>query len=151
MSSRRNSVPSCYNPPVPTVYAETSYFSECVTIRTGPIDVGRRMTSENWWKKQSPAFGVFISNEVIRELSDPRFPNLVRNPAIAMLNGLVALEIDNMAVCAVHGIDYLLTWNQKHLANPNKRTHLAVVCARFNLSSPQIVTPDLLIMEYEND
>jgi hypothetical protein len=44
-----------------------------------------------------------------------------------------------------------MTWNQKHLANPNKRTHLAVICARLNLPVPQIVTPDLMIVEDSDD
>ena len=56
----------------------------------------------------------------------------------------------HVAVSIMHKMDYLLTWNQKHMANPNKRTHLAVICARLNLSVPQIVTPDLLIVE-DND
>ncbi len=56
-----------------------------------------------------------------------------------------------LAVSVVHGMDYLLTWNQRHLANPNKRTHLAAICARLNLNVPQIVTPDLLIVEADHD
>ncbi len=52
----------------------------------------------------------------------------------------------HVAYCLVHRVDYLLTWNQRHLANPNKRTHLAVICARLNLLMPQIVTPDLMIV-----
>lgn len=57
----------------------------------------------------------------------------------------------HFAASAIHRMDYLLTWNQKHLANPNKRTHLAVICARINLSAPQIVTPDLLIVENDHE
>jgi len=57
----------------------------------------------------------------------------------------------HVAYCLVHNIEYLLTWNQRHLANPNKRTHLAVICARLNLLVPQIVTPDLLIVEKTDD
>ena len=159
-----------------SVYLETSFFSECATIRTGAIDIGRRETSLNWWKTQASAFDLFVSDEVIRELSDTDFPDAVRDPALAMLEGLdvlalgaevtaladllvrervmpgpaVAGDAIHVAVSAIHGMDYLLTWNQKHLANPNKRTHLAVICARLNLPVPQIVTPDLLILE-END
>ena len=155
------------------VYLETSFFSECGTIRQGAIDVGRRATSLKWWQAQAKLFDLFISDEVIRELSDPDFPDTVRTPALAMLAGLNALPLNaevasfadllvrervmpapavqgdaiHFAIAAIHGMDYLLTWNQKHLANPNKRTHLAVICARVNLIAPQIVTPDLLILE----
>jgi predicted nucleic acid-binding protein len=161
---------------VATVYLETSFFSECATIRTGAIDLGRKQTSLNWWETQSNKFELFISAEVLRELSEPEFPAAVRDAAIKMVSGLPALDMNSqviglaevlvkervmpapavagdalhLAVCAIHRIDYLLTWNQKHLANPNKRVHLAVICARLNVPAPQIVTPDLLILEDDN-
>jgi hypothetical protein len=64
-----------------------------------------------------------------------------------------AIEGDalHVAFCIAHGTEYLLTWNQRHLANPNKRTHLAVIGARLNLPVPQIVTPDLMIVENSNE
>ena len=159
------------------MYLETSFFSECVTIRRGPIDLGRRATSLDWWRRHSKAFDLFISDEVIRELSDPNFPDAVRDPALAMLSGLNALPLNSevaslaevfvlervmpspavsgdavhVAVAAVHRIDYLATWNQKHLANPNKRAHLDAICSRYRLPCPQIVTPDLLIVETGNE
>jgi len=159
------------------VYLETSFFSQCVTIRKATVDRGRRETSLNWWRTQSKAFELLVSDEVLRELSDPAFPEAVRRPAISMLHGLKVLGLDaevagvaelfvhekvmpgpavegdalHLAVSLVHRMDYLLTWNQRHLANPNKRTHLAVICARLNLVPPQIVTPDLLIVEADHD
>lgn len=45
-----------------------------------------------------------------------------------MPNPAVEGDALHVAFCVVHGIEYLLTWNQRHLANPNKRTHLAVIC-----------------------
>jgi len=42
----------------------------------------------------------------------------------------------HLAVAIVHRINYLLTWNQRHLANPNKRTHLLVVCSRLGYLAP---------------
>jgi hypothetical protein len=43
--------------------------------------------------------------------------------------------------------EYLLAWNQKHLANPNKRTHLTIIAARAKLRVPELVTPDLMRLE----
>jgi hypothetical protein len=31
------------------VYLETSFFSQCATIRADPIEIGRRATSLKWW------------------------------------------------------------------------------------------------------
>jgi hypothetical protein len=161
---------------VARVYLETSFFSECVTMRTGTIDLGRRDTSLNWWKTQASAFELCISPEVVRELSSPDFPADIRDAALEMLRGLDVLAFtENVAAVAellvyervmpgpavegdalhvafsmVHRIEYLLTWNQKHLANPRKRTHLAVIGNRLGLLMPQIVTPDLMIMEDDN-
>jgi predicted nucleic acid-binding protein len=155
------------------VYLETSFFSECCTVRTGDIARGRRATSLNWWNTDARKFELFISDEVIRELSRPEFPEDVRGPAMDMLHDLAALALTpevfgiaavlvservmpgpavegdavHLAAAIVHRINYMLTWNQKHLANPNKRTHLLVVCSRLGYLAPEIVTPDLMILE----
>lgn len=120
---------------------------------------------------------MYVSPEVVRELSSPRFPSAVRNSALGMLHGLKALafipkvaetaellvrervmpgpavegDAVHVAFCVVYRVEYLLTWNQKHLANPKKRTHLAIICARLNLPAPQIVTPDLMNVEESDE
>jgi len=156
-----------------SVYLETSFFSECCTIRTGEIARGRRATSLNWWENYASKFDLYVSREVVRELSSGDFPAAVREPALAMLTGLRLLpstpevvsfaellvaervmpgpanegDALHLAFGIVHQVDHLLTWNQKHLANPNKRTHLTIIAARARLAVPEIVTPDLLLLE----
>jgi hypothetical protein len=76
---------------VATVYLETSFFSECCTIRTSEIARGRRATSLNWWGDYASKFDLYISREVVRELSSADFPEAVREPALAMLSGLTLL------------------------------------------------------------
>jgi hypothetical protein len=49
----------------------------------------------------------------------------------------------------VHEFDFLLTWNIRHLANPNKLAHLTVVNRRLGLLTPQVVTPEMLWLEEE--
>jgi hypothetical protein len=41
-------------------------------------------------------------------------------------------------------MDYLLTWNCKHLANANKIRHLEALNERLGLHVPLLVTPDML-------
>lgn len=53
----------------------------------------------------------------------------------------------DLAAACVNEFDFLLTWNIRHLANPNKMTHLTVVNRRMGLMTPQIVTPADLWME----
>jgi hypothetical protein len=50
----------------------------------------------------------------------------------------------HVAACAVHDVEYLLSWNVRHLANPNKAAHLQRVCRRLGLIPPQIITPEFL-------
>jgi hypothetical protein len=56
----------------------------------------------------------------------------------------VAGDAVHVAVATIYRMDYILTWNVRHLANPNKRIHFGVICMRLGLVPPQIVTPDML-------
>ena len=96
--------------------------------------------SNAWWANQAGRFEVFISPEVVRELSAPEFPNKERVMPAPSVEG----DAVHVAAATIHRMDYLLTWNVKHLANPNKRTHFAIICMRLGLTPPQLVTPDLL-------
>ncbi|MCK6485129.1 MAG: hypothetical protein HUU22_00820 [Phycisphaerae bacterium] len=60
----------------------------------------------------------------------------------------VAGDAVHVAAATIHRMDYLVTWNVQHMANPNKRSHFATICLRLGLLPPQIVTPDLLV-EYD--
>ena len=158
----------CYNVRVARVYLETSFFSACVSNRTDPKTAGWRVTSNEWWATEAKRHETFISGEVLRELSSPSFPNAA--PAVAMLQGLPLLALSreveelaellvaervmpapstsgdavHVAVATIHGMDYILTWNVKHLANPNKRTHFGLICMKLGLLAPTLITPDLL-------
>ncbi|MEM7531096.1 MAG: hypothetical protein AAF639_02875 [Chloroflexota bacterium] len=54
----------------------------------------------------------------------------------------------HLAYASYYKMDYLLTWNYKHLANPNKRVHLQIINSRLKLATPRLTTPlELLDME----
>jgi hypothetical protein len=48
-------------------------------------------------------------------------------------------------------VDFLLTWNCRHLANVNKAGHMRVLNTELGLSVPVVTTPDLLFHEETND
>lgn len=153
---------------MPKVYLETSFFSACVSSRTDPRTSGWRATSNDWWKSQAKSHELFVSAEVIRELAAPAFPN--GSQAMEMLHRATALALTrevadfaellvvekvmpapategdalHVAVATIHQMDYLLTWNVRHLANPKKRTHFGIICMRLGLAAPMLITPDLL-------
>ena len=50
----------------------------------------------------------------------------------------------HLALASHYRIDYLLTWNCKHLANANKTRRIESVNVALVLSVPLLVTPDFL-------
>jgi hypothetical protein len=49
-----------------------------------------------------------------------------------------------MAVATAHGVDYLLTWNYAHLANPVAQEKLASLCGRRQVACPLLVSPETI-------
>jgi predicted nucleic acid-binding protein len=150
------------------VYLETSFFSACAWDHQDPRSLSRQDESRRWWVQQRRLHELSTSAEVIRELSDPTFRN--REQALALTAEVMQLPLTedvlglaqvlvrervmpgpaeygdamHVAVSVVHGIDYLLTWNVRHLANPNKLSHLRTVFLRAGYVMPNIVTPEAL-------
>ncbi|MGH7214742.1 MAG: hypothetical protein ACREIT_08260 [Tepidisphaeraceae bacterium] len=56
-----------------------------------------------------------------------------------------ATDAGHVAVAAVHGIDYLLTWNCRHIANAALRPKIEDVCRAAGYRPPVICTPDELL------
>ena len=138
-----------------------------MNTRTDPKSVYRRDVSREWWNTQRGFFDVFASAEVIDELQNPNYPN--SKSALAWISdvplltvtdeaiGIAQILIDerlmpqimgsdavHVAIAATQHIDHILSWNVRHLANPNKRDQLRKVLARIGIIAPEIVTPDLL-------
>ena len=51
------------------------------------------------------------------------------------------IDAAHVAVSAIHGIDYLLTWNFRHMANAGTRPLIRALCETHGYSSPEICTP----------
>lgn len=149
------------------VSLETSFFSACGTTRTDVDSLSWKGRSLSWLKTQAPRHELFISAEVIAELSAPGYPS--RDAALEFTIGIDLLPIHgevlalgqilvdqrvmpgflkgdavHVAVAAYHGVEYLLSWNVKHLANPRKRVHLMQILLAAGKAVPSIVTPDVL-------
>ena len=55
------------------IYLETSFISSYVTDRMDAASVYRRQTAREWWSSQKSRHEVWISEEVLTELSHPSF------------------------------------------------------------------------------
>ena len=65
--------------------------------------------------------------------------------AAGILPPHVVRDAAHVAVAAVHAVDYLLTWNCKHLANAQIARRIAVVCEKLGRKMPSICTPEELM------
>ena len=51
------------------------------------------------------------------------------------------IDAYHISVAAIHGIEFLLTWNCKHIANPSLRPRIESVCRDMGFEPPVICTP----------
>jgi len=119
--------------------------------------------TRQWWRSRR-AFELFISELVIEEASAgdedaarrrlrtlkglARLP--VSDEAKALARTLVAraalparAEVDalHVAIAALNGMEFLLTWNCRHLANAILRGRIEEVCRMNGIEPPVICTP----------
>jgi predicted nucleic acid-binding protein len=50
----------------------------------------------------------------------------------------------HVAAATAHGIDYLLTWNCKHIANATMRARIEAICRAEGFNAPVMCTPEEL-------
>ena len=48
----------------------------------------------------------------------------------------------HIAICATNGVEYLVTWNCRHIANATIRSQIEAVCRAADYEPPIICTPD---------
>lgn len=58
-----------------------------------------------------------------------------------------ARDAAHNAVSAVHGLDFLLTWNCAHIANSQIVKNVQTICSRHGFPCPLICTPEELMGE----
>jgi len=153
-----------------TVYIETTipgaYFDE----RDDVVSRFQRHQTRLWWTTCRPEYEVYASEAVLAELRQGVLPR--QDEALSLLDGVqilpVAEEIRgvarayvehlvmpagqmgdsfHLAFACVHAMDYLLTWNCRHLANPRKVRHITEINRRLGLLTPTILTPNMLVEE----
>jgi predicted nucleic acid-binding protein len=146
----------------PTVYIDTTIPSYYVDTR---VSLGVHIErTRAWWDEEWDLYEVFTSAFVLRELEEGDFPNksqalelTQRVPLLAPdpeIEDIVRRYIENylmpasderdgfhLAFASFYKMDYLLTWNCAHLANVNKRQHIARINHRLGLFTPTILTP----------
>ncbi len=159
-----------------TVYIETSIVSY---LRQKPstqvVTAARQLLTHRWWDGERENYELVVSQYVVDEASagDPRLaaerletlegipllPNAPEIPQIA--NEIMALgvlpsnaQVDALHIAAVahHRIQYLLTWNCRHIANAKILPRIHGVMTDLGIPIPIICTPEeMLGDDTEND
>lgn len=148
----------------PRIYVESSIPSAYYTSRTAPEMVKRRETTRRWWGEAMESCELVSSAAVVREVV--RGTSRHVHARFAMIGSLTLVAVTDAAVdtarlyirhrimpadpyedalhlalASHHNCDALVTWNYRHLANPNKFDQIRRINVEAGLFVPEIVTP----------
>lgn len=147
-----------------SIYLETSVIG--AYLDNG--DALRRDLTIYWWEHELFDYQPYVSLLVERELERTQEPhrasylNLIKRlprlelveEAQILAEGYVARGIIHrkyladalhVALCSVHKIDYLVTWNFGFLANVKRQARIRVFNTAAGFFVPSIVTPEFLV------
>lgn len=150
------------------VYLETSFVSYLVARRSRDlIMAARQQVTLDWWEQERQKYELFVSEIVLQEARAGDLTEVTKR--LNALAGLPILDVPteasrlaglllsrgilppkagadavHIAVATVHGMDYLLTWNLKHIANAQVRKLVARIFRAEGYESPEICTPEEL-------
>jgi hypothetical protein len=158
-------------PQKPSVYIDSSIPSYLTArVSNDAIVAGHQFITWLWWELGKDRYDRYVSSLVHDEIArgDSEFAkhrleivqplNFIAVPPEAIELGEVYLrrlpiprkaEADalHIATATFHEMDYLVTWNQKHMANAIVRERLLEINEEFGLDTPAICTPEVLLYE----
>ncbi|PAX60063.1 type II toxin-antitoxin system VapC family toxin [Brunnivagina elsteri] len=148
-----------------TAYIETSIFGYLTARSTKNLILAANIeVTKDWWDNCRGSLDLYASQIVLDEaaLGDSE----IAEQRIQMLQSITLLEPSELAqelviqflsktnlpakaandaahiaIATVHGMDYLLTWNCKHIANAHIQKKLTQICSEFGYELPTICTP----------
>jgi predicted nucleic acid-binding protein len=157
------------------VYVETSIFSYLAARPSRDlITAANQQTTHSWWTERRTAYELYTSQLVCEEVraGDPavakqrellleRIPLLTISEEAEDLASALASRLGlperaradavHIAIAAVHGMTFLLTWNCTHIANAHLRPRIERVCFELGHAPPILCTPTELCEEVPND
>jgi len=157
-----------------TVYIETSIVSYLMARPSRDLLAAAwQKVTIDWWDTQRDRFDLFASDIVIEEAGKDdeiaaarRFEALAGIPLLAITDEVLVFsealiqagavpkkaigDSLHIALSAVHGLDYLLTWYYRHIDNAETKPIIRSICLTNRYGYPEICTPQELMVVYEN-
>ena len=157
------------------VYIETTVVSDATALPTNDLAlVGRQVATREWWEKAQKQFELFVSPVVRREVANGDVDAACRRLAAIADIPDAALTLDaanlanrlieekavpspfrddamHIAIAAVSGMDYLVSWNFKHITNARMIPKIKKVCLECGYRCAEICTPQMLRIEDEEE
>ena len=151
------------------VYIETTVISYLTARPSRDVVIaGHQKITRHWWQTDRDKFDLIASQLVVREASagDPqaakeRLERLTTLTLLEVTEAAVTLAQEllttaalpekaaedalHLAIAVTNGVEYLLTWNCKHLANATMRTKIEDVCRAAGYEPVIICTPEELL------
>ena len=151
-----------------SVYLETTVVGSVAGwIHPNPDIASRQHKTRRWWATAKSEYRLFISQLLLDECGagDPtaaqeRIDEIAGLPRLDitddvrdLANALMAAnaiprseprDALHVAIAAAHGVEYLVTWNFKHIANATLRTRINEVIRDNGYEPPIICTPEEL-------
>lgn len=158
-----------------TVYLETTFVSYLVALPARDLVIAaHQQVSREWWQRRRPQFRLVISQVVLDEISAGNESEarkrleLVKPLAVlastADAEALTAAIVEagvlpekavrdaaHISLATVHGVQYLLTWNCRHLANAQISRRIGRICSQHGFVMPTICTPEELLEETDGE
>ena len=149
-----------------SVYIETSVVSYLVARPSrNPVTAWRQRLTKEWWVEQRGQFACVISQEVIAEalagdssMAAKRMAALRGLPLVAggtesaklaadllergLFPATARADANHLAIATCAAVDYLLTWNYRHLVNAVVLQRLEKFLASRSLHLPRVCTPE---------
>lgn len=151
------------------IYIETTIISYLTARPSRDLIVAaHQQITQEWWETRRKCFDVFISELVIREAGSGDksaaqrrlaaindIPLIELNEEVLILSNTLIVEGPipenskedalHIALATVHGLDYILTWNCRHIANAEMRNGVSNICIAQGYQPPIICTPEELM------
>jgi hypothetical protein len=159
-----------------SVYVETTIPSYLAARRSRDlVTAAHQQITHEWWETAKDRFDLYVSEAVLNEIreGDPEYAakrmeivadldvvaftgevdQLIREYAKRLvLAGPAIADLPHFAFAVAYNMDYVVTWNCRHIANGQVIKRLTKANNELGRSTPVIVTPEeLLSHPFEGD